>query len=235
MRQQGRRSYGQHCALAVALDVVGERWTLLLVRELLIRPRRYAELLAALPGIGTNLLAERLRSLTEEGLIQLVDPGDRRSGYELTERGRALEEPVLALARWGLETMAGHAAAGTVRPGWSMLGVQALMDDSRAAALDEDYMFIVDDDVFTIRVRSGHASVRGDAAADPALLVQTDATTLIDVGMRRLNPVSALVAGRVAVTAQDPEAMLRCLTLLGLSDPGAAAHEPPGAGRPLAS
>src|SRR5688572_32363812 len=95
-----RRNYGQYCGLASALDVVGERWTLLIIRELLLGPRRYGELLAELPGIGTNLLAERLKSLVEMGV--LTKPVSRDQGYELTELGRQLREPVLMLARWGM-------------------------------------------------------------------------------------------------------------------------------------
>jgi DNA-binding HxlR family transcriptional regulator len=70
-----RRSYNQYCGLAAALDVLGERWTLLIIRELLVRPRRYRDLLADLPGIGTNLLAERLKFLVDEGLVRQRDLG----------------------------------------------------------------------------------------------------------------------------------------------------------------
>jgi DNA-binding HxlR family transcriptional regulator len=205
--------------------VVGERWTLLIVRELLLRPQRYADLLSALPGIGTNLLADRLRSLTEAGLVAPIDPGNRRTGYELTERGRALEAPVVALARWGLETMADHAGAGEVRPGWAALGVQALLDDARVASIDEDYRFIVDDEQFTISVRAGHATIHDGGADSPALTITTDAVTLIDVGIRKIDPLTALVGSRLTVSARDPGAMVRCLTLLGLHDkaPGTGA------------
>jgi DNA-binding HxlR family transcriptional regulator len=214
--QPTKRTYGQYCALAVALDVVGERWTLLIIRELLIRPRRYAELLAALPGIGTNLLADRLRFLTEEGLIRPIDPDNRRTGYELTKQGEALQPTVLALARWGLETMSDQAKAGDVRPDWAALGVQALIDDTRASAVDDDYLFLVDDEAFTISVRDCHAVARDGATDTPTLTVKTDAVTLLDVGMRKLDPVAALVAGRLEVSADDPGAMVRCLGLLGL-------------------
>jgi DNA-binding HxlR family transcriptional regulator len=212
-----KRTYDQYCALAVALDVIGERWTLLVVRELLIRPRRYAELLQALPGIGTNLLAERLRFLAESKIIRMVHPGDRRSGYELMERGEALREPVMALARWGMDTMADHARYGHVNSGWSVLGVQSLIDDSRASATPEDYVFHVDDEVFTISVRDGHAKVVPDAVPNAAMTVITDAATLSDIGSRKLDPIAALLADRLAVTG-DPEAMPRCLRLLGLYD-----------------
>src|SRR5918995_3325809 len=99
----GKRRYDQYCALARTLDVVGERWTLLLVRELLLGPRRYKDLLAGLPGIGTNLLAERLRHLEEFGLVRrrsLPPPAGSRV-YELTELGRGLESVVMELGRWG--------------------------------------------------------------------------------------------------------------------------------------
>src|SRR5436305_5264922 len=100
-----RRSYNQYCGLAAALDMLGERWTLLIVRELLVRPCRYRDLLANLPGIGTNLLAERLKFLTDNGIVQQRDVGGRskRQVYELTNAGQALRPVVLSLARWGLE------------------------------------------------------------------------------------------------------------------------------------
>ena len=94
------RRYNQFCALARALDVVGERWTLLIVRELLLGPRRFNELARALPGIGRNLLAARMRELREAGLVERRAPG-----YDLTPRGRALEETLFALTRWEMEEM----------------------------------------------------------------------------------------------------------------------------------
>jgi DNA-binding HxlR family transcriptional regulator/putative sterol carrier protein len=215
MAGSSKRTYGQYCALAVALDIVGERWTLLIVRELLIRPRRYAELLQAFPGIGTNLLAERLRFLIEHGVIRTVKAGQPRSGYQLTERGQALRDPVLALARWGFDTMAMQARSGHVEPGWAQLGVEALIDDTRASDVDEEYVFHVDDDVFTLSVRNGRASVRPGAADDPAMTISTDAVTLMDIASNKLDPVSALVANRVTV-AGDADAVPRCLHLLGL-------------------
>ncbi len=100
---QSRRGYHQHCGLAKALDVVGERWTLLLVRDLLLGPRRYGDLVEALPGIGTNLLAKRLRELEEADLVTKVKLPAPVSAvaYELTAEGRALEPALHALARWG--------------------------------------------------------------------------------------------------------------------------------------
>src|SRR5690242_18509814 len=98
------RSYGQYCAVAKALDVVGDRWTLLIVRELLLRgPSRYTDLRNGLPGIATNLLAERLRQLEDAGVVRSEEapPPVATTLFELTERGRALEPALYALGRWG--------------------------------------------------------------------------------------------------------------------------------------
>ena len=98
-----KRRYRERSGLAAALDVVGERWTLLIVRELLRAPRRYGELLEALAGIGTNLLVNRLRDLEAAGVVARVLAPSPQSAvvYELTERGRALKPTVDALQAWG--------------------------------------------------------------------------------------------------------------------------------------
>jgi DNA-binding HxlR family transcriptional regulator len=95
-----RRSYQQFCGVARALDVVGERWTLLVIRNLLLGPRRYSDFLAELPGITTNLLAKRLRELEAGGLVARREAAGV-AAYELTERGAALEPVILELGRWG--------------------------------------------------------------------------------------------------------------------------------------
>jgi DNA-binding HxlR family transcriptional regulator len=98
-----RRRYRERTPLAAALDVVGERWTLLIVRELLGSPKRYGELLDALAGIGTNLLVNRLRDLEDAGVVRRVLVASPQSAvvYELTDRGRALRPVVDALEAWG--------------------------------------------------------------------------------------------------------------------------------------
>jgi DNA-binding HxlR family transcriptional regulator len=100
-----KRRYRERSGLAAALDVVGERWTLLIVRELLRAPRRYGELLEALPGIGTNLLVNRLRDLEAAGVVGRVLAPSPQSAvvYELTDRGRALKPAIAALQAWGEE------------------------------------------------------------------------------------------------------------------------------------
>src|SRR5215471_6124587 len=100
-RAPERRSYRQFCGVARALDLVGERWTLPIVRNLLLGPRRYSDLLAELPGLTTNLLAKRLRELEQGGLIERVQRAGDVARYQLTTTGAALEPVVMELARWG--------------------------------------------------------------------------------------------------------------------------------------
>jgi DNA-binding HxlR family transcriptional regulator len=100
-----RRSYAQYCGLARALDVVGERWTLLVVRNLLLGPQRYSDLLRGLPGITTNLLAKRLQEMEAMGLIERATGTGEAAAYRLTEEGRALEPAIHALGRWGWQRM----------------------------------------------------------------------------------------------------------------------------------
>ncbi len=121
-----KKSYRQHCGLARALDVVGERWTLLLVRNLLLGPKRYSDLLAELPGITTNLLAKRVQELEELEILkkeQLPAPLGV-TVYRLTDAGRALEPVVMELARWGGRFMAAPRRGDTVNLGWALLSLK---------------------------------------------------------------------------------------------------------------
>ena len=108
------RGYGQHCGLARALELVGGRWTLLIVRELLVGPQRYSELAHGLPGIPSNVLASRLRELEEAGLVERALQPRPANGvvYALTAYGRELEEPVVRLGMWGAKAL-GPPAPGT--------------------------------------------------------------------------------------------------------------------------
>ena len=212
-----RRTYQQYCGLAAALDVLGERWTLLIVRELLIRPRRYRDLLADLPGIGTNLLAERLKFLIDEGLVRQreLGGGSKRQAYELTEKGEALRPVVLGLARWGMESVGDLSAEYAVRPSWAFLAVEAMIDPDQVPGVDEQYEFRVDDEVFHIDVRDGAARALAGPADDPAMVATTDAATFVQIGGGRLSPLAATVSGKLVLEG-DIDVVLRCCALLGL-------------------
>ena len=121
------RSYGQFCALARALDVVGDRWTLLIIRELAARPCRFRDLAEGLPGIATNLLADRLRMLTVEGVVVHDAVGGT---YQLTQRGRGLGGALKALVRWGIPLMASGQGTDESRVHWLSLAISAIFEDT---------------------------------------------------------------------------------------------------------
>ena len=226
-----RRTYDQQCGLAFALDVVGERWTLLIVRELLGRPRRYRDLLDALPGIGTNLLADRLAFLTEAGIIRPLDTERRTAGYVLTALGEKLREPVLAMTRFGLAVLAEHRGQlrGSVkRAAWSALAIEAMVDPGRSS-MDEVYEFDVAGEMFHIQVEAGRVQTRPGPAVAATLRIATDEQTFFELGTGALDPVEALVSGAITVTG-PPSAVPRCLHLLGLGTGSAARPAPTAVG-----
>ncbi|RDI52961.1 winged helix-turn-helix transcriptional regulator [Nocardia mexicana] len=123
------RSYGQYCGLARSLEVVGDRWNLLIVRQLLIAPARYRDLIDGLPGIATNLLADRLRDLEASGVIErrLAGAGSVVE-YALTPWGAELREPIESLIRWSTPLMVRGPDGDSFRPEWLALAVPALLD-----------------------------------------------------------------------------------------------------------
>lgn len=118
------RNYRQNCALARASDLLGERWTLLIVRDLLVSPRRYSELEKRLKGMGANLLARRLKDMVAAGLIKT---GGARAPYQLTETGRSLEPMVLEMIKWSLRWFPASADPNNLHfPDWDLLALKAL-------------------------------------------------------------------------------------------------------------
>ncbi|GLZ42761.1 HxlR family transcriptional regulator [Actinokineospora sp. NBRC 105648] len=215
----GKRDYGQFCGLAAGLNIIGERWTLLLVRELLVSALRFNELLDNLPGIGPNLLAERLKTLAEHGLVeQLPVPGDGRAKlYRLTERGQQLRGPVLGLARWGMQFLsAGDRDGAEVRAEWGIIAVQAMVDAERLPGVDETYEFRVGDETFAVTVKGGAVRFVPGPAAGSEVVVTSDPDTFIQIGAGMVSPFDALAAGQIKV--EGPAAAIRrCTRMLGLS------------------
>jgi DNA-binding HxlR family transcriptional regulator len=164
-----RRSYQQYCGLAAALDVVGERWALLIIRDLTPGPRRFTDLFAGLPGIATDVLADRLRSLEAAGAVRLstIRHPVPAKLYELTPRGRELGEIAAALGRWGAPLLPSPPPAATrLNPRWALQS----MCNSYAGGLPPGALeWSIDDEVLTIEVSEG-AVLRYGPAADGALL-----------------------------------------------------------------
>jgi DNA-binding HxlR family transcriptional regulator len=225
------RSYRQYCALARALDVVGDRWTLLLLRELLLGPRRFRDLLNGLPGIGPNLLTARLRHLEAEGLIglDLLPPPAASRVYVLTDRGRALDETLVALARWGMDPIAPPHPDDRLDPAWYALALRAAFRSDRAGNIAEDYEFRADGVTFHLQVRDGRADARQGSAPEPALVLTTTTPRLLQILTRQATPVAAEIEG-------EPAALARLLTAFALPSPTAVGPEhPAGTGLPAVS
>lgn len=140
-----RRSYRQNCALARTSDAIGQRWTLLLIRDLLISPRRFNDLLASEQGMGTNLLAARLKELEAAGLVRKTTESGGPQAYSLTERGHALEPAVLALIRWGLTHGPAGSAEDRQEDDWDLLALKAAFQPGRAKDLSVAVQFERDD------------------------------------------------------------------------------------------
>ncbi len=218
----GKRTYDQYCPAARALDVVGERWTLLLVRDLMLGPRRYTDLLDGLPGLGPNVLAERLRGLEEQGIVRRakLPPPAASTVYELTEQGAGLSEVVLALAKWGHRFMDMPAVGDSVNVGWMLLYLQSIADREAARGVSEVYEFRIDEEVFHLIVEDGSVeAVQGPAPGGAAVVVESDLASFAAVGSGRLDPYEARDRGLTRV-AGDEQAIERSLRIMVLGRTG---------------
>jgi DNA-binding HxlR family transcriptional regulator len=200
-----RRSYAQYCGLARALDVLGERWTLLVIRELMLGPKRFSDLLAGLPGIGANVLSTRLKALEGEGVVarRRLPPPAASTVYELTERGRELEPALLSLMRWGLDLLGDRSGDERYRPGWLFNGLRAAFDPELARGVTRTYRLTVDDEVFTIRIEDGELGVDQGETAEPDVAMALDSETLMAVSAGEVSPGEAIASGRVRVEVGD--------------------------------
>ena len=167
---ENRRNYKQFCALARALDRLGERWTLLIVRNLLLGPKRYSDLLEELPGITTNLLAQRLRDLERDGLVvRRAAPSPVRAHvYELGDNGRALEPALMELARWGSRFMTSPCEDDTLNIGWGLLSMKRRYRGGLSLVAE----FRIDERCFELVFEPGYLTVNERPAARPAIVVR---------------------------------------------------------------
>jgi DNA-binding HxlR family transcriptional regulator len=210
-----RRSYEQFCSLAAALDVVGERWTLLVIRELMLGPRRFTDLLDGLPGVGRNLLSARLRHLEAEGLVRRdrLPPPAASQVYELTDEGMRLGPALAELGRWGVERLGERRPEQVFRPAWGMFPLSYMADREAARDLDETWEFRVGDAAFTLRVKGGRVMPRTGRAEAPDLVVRMDEDTLAALFSGTLPPLEALTSGRVTAEG-SPEALQHAVAVL---------------------
>jgi DNA-binding HxlR family transcriptional regulator/putative sterol carrier protein len=210
-----QRTYNQYCATARTLDLVGERWTLLLIRELLTGPKRFGDLQKSLRGMGTGLLAARLKHLEREGLaskITLPAPA-RAPAYALTEAGAELGPAVLALAGWGTKWAMGERRDGeTFHPGWAVLAMEAYFDADAAEGVRAVYEFRVGDEVFHARVAGGTVEARHGPAQQPDAVLETTDDVLVELAEGRTTLAELIKGGTVAVSG-DKQALRLLRTL----------------------
>jgi DNA-binding HxlR family transcriptional regulator len=175
------RSYNQYCGVARALDLVGERWALLIVRELVLGPKRFTDLREGLPGIATNVLSNRLRQLERDGVVtrRQFPPPAPAQVYELTEYGRDLVPIMLALGRWGARTMGPRTPVQSIRSEWLAVALKAFFDADAAMGLTATVTVTLDGAPFTLRIAEGQLEVVHGAAGPVDLSIASDTESLL--------------------------------------------------------
>jgi DNA-binding HxlR family transcriptional regulator len=210
------RSYDQHCSLAHALDLVGERWTLLIVRELLAGPQRFTDLAEGLVAVPSNVLTARLRDMEANDIVhrrQLPPPASSVTVYELTQDGRALSAAVTELARWGMRTLPGTTRGRPFHARWLVLALRTRFDPAAARGVTEAYEFCIDDDdVACLEVEHGEANARIGRATDPAVRISADADTLVSLSSGAITEEEAIARG--ARIEGKPRAIQRMRSIL---------------------
>lgn len=188
------KTYGQLCPIARSLDVLGERWTLLVVRELLLGPKRFKELLAALPAMGTNRMSARLKMLVENGIAQ-SNPNPNAT-YELTPLGERLRTPLLALGVWGLSLPVDERIdSSSARAELIALSLTAISSSDVGTDFSTACDFYVGDEVFHILVNNGEARTHSGRAPQADITVQCDLETFMALALLQISPQEAIQQG----------------------------------------
>jgi len=199
-----QRRYAQYCPIAGALDLVGERWTLLIVRELLRGPARFTDLRGGLAGVPPNLLSMRLRELEAEGLVarRELPPPAARTVYELTEDGRALEPVLRALVRWGMARLPPPDGI-EIDPGAAVRSALWVYARPRAAGGPErTWCVTVDGQTFTLRLADGRVDYTQGATDGADLAVTVTAADLFRCRQQRVRPELAFEPGDAGLIAE---------------------------------
>jgi DNA-binding HxlR family transcriptional regulator len=202
-----KRTYGDRCGIARALDVVGERWGLLVVRELLLGPKRFTDLRSGLPGLSPDVLSQRLRELEQAGLLRrrkLAPPAGSRV-YELTERGLALEPILVELGRWGSQTPVPEGEAAFSADSF-VIALRSLFDPGAAAGVDVTVELRLGEDGFRSRVADGRLEIARGSAERPDAVVESAPGTLAAVLWHDRPLADALRTGDVEIDGSTPAA-----------------------------
>lgn len=195
------RAYGQYCGFARALEILGERWALLVVRDLLVSPKRFTDLARGLPGIPSNVLTARLKELEHAGLVRRrVLPRPARSVvYELTEHGGELEAVVLALGRWGAKLLAEPHPGEVMTPDSLVTALRTTFRPEAARRLRASYEVRAGEIVIHVRIENGRAAVAPGPLPDPDLIIEAG-PELRALMAGEVSPADAVAAGSVRLT-----------------------------------
>jgi DNA-binding HxlR family transcriptional regulator len=197
----GKRAYDDPCGIARALDVVGERWAVLVVRELVLGPKRFTDLRTGLHGVSTDVLSQRLRQLEQAGVLRQVTlpPPGRTRAYELTDRGRELEPVLHALGRWGSREPFPTTDREMTVDAFAV-ALSTVFEPERAAGLDVVVALEIGPDRLVARLRDGRLTIRRGQAESPDAVVAGDLADLREVLWRGRSLTEAERAGVVRVT-----------------------------------
>jgi DNA-binding HxlR family transcriptional regulator/putative sterol carrier protein len=214
------RTYGDGCAIARALDVIGERWALLVVRELLLGPRRYTDLRSGLPNASPNVLSERLRELERAGVVQrrkLPPPAASRV-YELTEWGLGLEETVTALGHWAAHSPTPPGDAPIVSAASIILALRARFDPGAAKGLRASYDLRLGEDRLRIDVADDEFEAERGSPDQADATIDTDPDTLGAVLWGGRSLTDAQRSGQLTIEG-DKAAVQRLVRLFPIPEP----------------
>jgi len=203
------RSYDQYCPLARALDVIGDRWALLVVRELSFGPKRFSDLQRRLDGIAPNLLSRRLKELEAAGLIsrRTLPPPAGSNVYEITDKARGLQPAMLELARWGIQFLGVYEGDEAFNIEWLIPAMEEMANRAAARGVWDTYEFRLEDSAFWVEVADGDVAIRaGHAPQTPDLLVETDLETFMGIGFGSISPEEATASGRARVSGDPTKA-----------------------------
>ncbi|WP_127791919.1 helix-turn-helix domain-containing protein [Agromyces sp. LHK192] len=217
------RSYDDGCAAAHALDLVGERWALLVVRELLFGPKRFTDLRTGLPGASPNVLALRLRELESNGIVsrrRLPPPAATVSVYELTPWGTQLEPVIIALGRWGGRSPSLDPDA-PISVDSVMLALKTSFSPDLAEGFDAEVTVRMREDVFDVRVSAGEITIRRGEAGRADAVVTADPATINDIVWNGRPLDDGIDAGDLSITG-DRGTVERLVTLFPLPEPASA-------------
>lgn len=211
------RGYGQFCGLARALELVGARWSLLIVRELLTGAKRFTELEQGLPGIPTNVLSSRLRELEEAGLVQrtLLARPSSSVGYELTAYGLELEEPVVRLGLWGSKALGRPTESDFFSVGALAIALRAAFHPEQAKGHDLVFEIRLGGHALHVSVTDGQVSFPAESQSEPHLVLETAPEVFAELLTGSLDIDSAVASGRTQVHGPKREAR-RCFGIFRL-------------------